>query len=229
MSDGAGGHGSGDVASKLVVESIIDAFARDPLVDPPHLHKLLLAAQNAVMAAKAINPRAGDMHATCVALMIDREHNRALWGHVGDSRLYLFRNGKLHHQTRDHSLVQNMIDAGYGSNDLSRTHPNRNLLTSAIGNPGELEATMSEDFVALEPNDTFLLCSDGLWEHVMEDYMAQALARSDSLQDWISRMAAKVSQEAGNGHDNYTAIGVSTYAPPSPEQEVSTVSRSVGA
>lgn len=208
VSDGAGGHGSGDVASRLVVNAVIESFSLNPVVSSENVARLLEAAQTAVVEAKQASPGGDDMYATCVLLLIDRKSCRAVWGHAGDSRLYLFRAGKLCYQTRDHSLVQNMIDAGYGSAEMSRTHPNRNLLTSAIGNPGDLEITVSDDALGLSDGDAFLLCSDGWWEYVHEDRMVGLLDQARPVQAWIEDMAGVVEREARSGNDNYTAIGV---------------------
>lgn len=207
VSDGAGGHGSGDLASSIVVETIIERFRSFPSVSSDSLACLLESAQTAVLEAKSDG--GADMHATCVVLLIDRETEKAVWGHVGDSRLYLFRDGRLLYQTRDHSLVQNMIDAGYGTTDMIRTHPNRNLLTSAIGNSGDLEATISDQMLALQSADTFLLCSDGWWEYVEEAEMERSLSQSDgNLAVWLEAMGGVVARDAGTSNDNYTAVGV---------------------
>ncbi|WP_018607290.1 PP2C family protein-serine/threonine phosphatase [Uliginosibacterium gangwonense] len=208
LSDGAGGHGSGDVASRLVVEAVIDSFRKNPVADEEQAAKLLQAAQDAVVGAKQANLNGDDMHATCVILLIDRLSDQAVWGHVGDSRLYLFRAGRLSYQTRDHSLVQNMIDAGYGAPEMIRSHPNRNLLTSAIGNIGDLEATVSGAPLTLMPGDTFLMCTDGWWEYVVEDRMAELLQKGAPLQSWLHDMAGLVSKDGESGLDNYTAIAV---------------------
>ena len=88
------------------------------------------------------------MHATAVLLLIDQHDRLAVWGHVGDTRIYLFRRGRVAFQTRDHSLVQNMIDAGYGSVDMIRTHPQRSLLTSAIGSSEAISLSVSAEPMA---------------------------------------------------------------------------------
>ena len=112
VSDGAGGHGSGDVASRLVVSTVLRQFSAHPRVAPDEASTLLQAANDAVVREKTNGNTRDDMHATAVLLLIDPRRGLAVWGHVGDTRIYLFRRGRVAYQTRDHSLVQNMIDAG---------------------------------------------------------------------------------------------------------------------
>lgn len=207
VSDGAGGHGGGDVAARLVVDSVLQRFAAAPEVSPENAIALLEAAHQAVMQAKQ-REGAADMHATCVLLLVDCERQLAVWGHAGDSRVYFFRQGCLQSQTRDHSLVQSMIDAGYGGTEMLRTHPQRSLLTSAIGNAGELHLSVSDEPLALEAGDSFLLCSDGWWEHVHEDQMQLSLRRSRGVHDWLQDMEQVLLQDGSSNRDNYTAIVV---------------------
>lgn len=208
VSDGAGGHGGGDVASRLVVKTVLERFAANPVVSSEMAVNLLETAHAELMKAKEQQPAGPDMHATCVLLMIDREQGQAVWGHAGDSRAYLFRNGQLTYQTRDHSLVQSMIDAGYGSTDLIRTHPQRSLLTSAIGNAGELVISVSGDPVPTDAGDVFMLCSDGWWEYVDEAHMQRILTEASSADAWLESMADIVERDAGTDNDNYTAVGI---------------------
>jgi PPM family protein phosphatase len=206
VSDGAGGHGSGDRAAQLVVSSVLDGFSRQAEVSENAAISLLEAAQAAVMAEKAAHPEGDDMHATAAILLIDAQRCEAVWSHVGDTRIYLFREHVLQHQTRDHSMVQNMINAGYCSPEMSRNHPMRSLLTSAIGDAGNLELTVSGPPIAVGPGDAFLICSDGWWEYVDEQGMASELATAGSAAEWLERMAARVEAHDNPLSDNYSAI-----------------------
>lgn len=206
ISDGAGGHGSGDKASQLVVGTALQQFANQPVVDAEHVVGLLEGAHNVVMATKRANPTGDDMHATAAILTIDIKSQEAVWGHVGDTRIYLFRGQKIAHQTRDHSLVQNMIDAGYGEPAMIRGHPQRSLLTSAIGNADDLTVSVSGPPTHIEPGDVLFMCTDGWWEYVTESEMESLLATCADSRDWLARMADLVVRRAGDYSDNYTAM-----------------------
>lgn len=208
VSDGAGGHGSGDRAAQIVVSTVLEQFSARPEVSEARAIGLLEAAQAAVMAEKHANPDGDNMHATAAVLLIDPEARTAVWSHVGDTRIYLFRNGQVMHQTRDHSLVQSMIDAGYGDAAMIRTHPQRSLLTSAIGNADDLALSVSGAPLPIAAGDAFLICSDGWWEYVDESAMAAELAASDASAGWLERMAAIVERHDNQHSDNYTAIAV---------------------
>lgn len=208
VSDGAGGHGSGDVAAALVVDTVLEHFAADPGVSAERVVNLLEAAHQVVMQAKQVQG-ADDMHATCVVLILDSSRHLAVWGHAGDSRVYFFRGAELISQTRDHSLVQSMIDAGYGDQGMTRTHPQRSLLLSAIGSAGELTVGVSGQAQVVMAGDAFLLCTDGWWEPVLEAKMQDSLMHNPDPAEWLAAMAAIARQESELGHDNYTAMAVS--------------------
>lgn len=208
VADGAGGHGSGDRAAQLVVSSILEDFARLPCISESDALALLETAQSAVMGEKAAHRDGDDMHATAALLLLDARQGKAVWSHAGDSRIYLFREGKLLLRTRDHSLLQNLIDAGYCANGQERGHPMRSLLTSAIGNAEDLELTASGSPIAVVPGDAFLICSDGWWEHVDEACMSSQLASASSAANWLESMAAVVEAEGNGSSDNYTAIAL---------------------
>jgi|APFre7841882724_1041349.scaffolds.fasta_scaffold18922_2 serine/threonine protein phosphatase PrpC len=110
MSDGAGGHRGGQVASKMVVSRVLDWFRAAPACDPQSIGAALVAANDTLLSEQQRDAELADMHATAVVLAIDRERDVATWAHLGDSRLYRFREGRVALRTRDHSLAQQMID-----------------------------------------------------------------------------------------------------------------------
>lgn len=209
VSDGAGGHGSGDRAAQIVVSTILEHFSQQLLIGTDEALHLLEVAQAAVMAEKKATETANDMHATAAVLLVDLQRCEAVWSHVGDTRIYHFRQHELLSLTRDHSLVQNMIDAGYETSaDMCRNHPMRNLLTSSIGNAEDLLLTVSGAPIAIAPGDTFLICSDGWWEYVDETSMARQLAAAKNGAEWLEGMAQIVETQGGEKNDNYTAIAL---------------------
>ncbi|WP_345533693.1 PP2C family protein-serine/threonine phosphatase [Viridibacterium curvum] len=208
VSDGAGGHGSGDVASQMVVRTILDNFVAQLPATSETAAALLEAAQNAVMSHKAAHPEGDNMHATATVLLIDSQTLTAAWGHVGDTRVYLFRERRVVFQTRDHSVVQQFIDAGYGDTSIIRAHPHRSLLTAAIGNADELTISVSGPPVQLIDGDVLLICSDGWWELLEERVMEAMLEDSSSVAEWLNSMARRIELNMATNSDNFSAIAV---------------------
>lgn len=213
VADGAGGHGGGDVASKLAVQHIIEQFGAAPLARPDEVQDLLLDTNAHVIRHRADAPEQANMHSTVVALFIDLDGGQALWGHAGDSRLYLFRDGQMLAHTRDHSLVQSLVDAGLLGDDQLRTHPRRSELLSALGSePEHLHLTAAAKPWRLQPGDVFLLCTDGLWEYVNEVEMCASLVRAGDPQAWLTALETLVLKNAAAQHkvhhDNFSAISV---------------------
>lgn len=213
VADGAGGHGGGDIASKLVVTHIIDQAAAAPLSGPEEVRELLVDANVHLVRNQSESDAAPDMHSTVVALFIDIMERKAIWGHSGDSRLYIFRDGRLVSHTRDHSLVQLMVDAGMLMPEQMRTHPRRSELQSALGSRAEdLLVSTADQPWHLEAEDVFLLCTDGLWEFVDESEMSSTLTRASDPASWLEALENLVVQHATEhgkkSHDNYSGIAV---------------------
>ncbi|MGZ8254152.1 MAG: PP2C family protein-serine/threonine phosphatase [Burkholderiaceae bacterium] len=213
VADGAGGHGGGDVAAKLVVSHIIDQASLAPLARADEVQDLLIDANAHLRRHQSDSDRTKDMHSTVVALFVDLTSQEALWGHAGDSRLYLFRDGLMLSQTRDHSVVQLMADAGLLMPEQMRTHPRRSELQSALGSAPEdlLVSTVAHPW-SLRPRDVFLLCTDGLWEYVDEAEMCASLSRATDPGAWLAKLEELVllhAAESGKtGHDNFSGIAV---------------------
>lgn len=220
VADGAGGHGGGDVASRLAVQHIIEQFASAPLSRPDEVQDLLLDTNATVIRHRTDDPALANMHSTVVALFIDLAGSQALWGHAGDSRLYLFRKGQMLAHTRDHSVVQSLVDAGLLGPDQMRTHPRRSELLSALGSPPEhLHVTAAARPWRLQAGDVFLLCTDGLWEYVNEAEMCASLDRAAHPQAWLAGLEQLVLRHAAEQgqtrHDNFSAISIWVGSPAS--------------
>jgi len=208
LSDGAGGHRGGNIASDMVVRMTALGLQSASQATPEYLTQLVRDTHVAINEQQHGKRSAERMHATVVALWIDARREEALWTHVGDSRLYLLRHGRVCHVTRDDSVVQRMVDAGYLTPEEAIDHPHKNQLLAAMGTEGEIEPTTVEHPMPIEDGDAFLLCSDGWWDLFSKRAIEAAFAAADSPQDWLDRMQAQIRDAARPKQDNYSAIAV---------------------
>ena len=147
------------------------------------------------------------MKTTLVVLLTDG--NRMQWAHIGDSRLYYFKGGKLKQRTLDHSVPQMLVAAGEIREEEIRFHPDRNRLLRVMGTEWDSPRYKVEDPVACSGKDALLLCTDGFWEWIVEKEMRAALKRSKSPAEWLERMEREIRKNgAGKGMDNYSAVAV---------------------
>lgn len=200
VADGLGGHGGGEQASSTAAEVICREWAGS--ADREKLIELIQKANRRVLD---IQTRTCSMKTTVTVLTV--EERRAVWAHVGDSRLYHFLDGKLIFQTRDHSVAQIGVMLGEITVDQIRFHEDRNRVLRALGQDDDLKIECNEQ--SLEPGrHAFLLCSDGFWEYVLESEMEQDLAQSTSPEDWLERMRRRLTERVPADNDNNTAAVV---------------------
>jgi serine/threonine protein phosphatase PrpC len=215
IADGTGGHKGGEVAARLAVDAVLGAFCAAPAFGAQALLSYAARATAGVAEARGADPELADMSTTLAALLIDSRAARAVWAHLGDSRIYLFRAGRVHAVTCDHSLVQQLVDAGYANAAELRRHPQRNVLLAAVGAEGDLAVTASGECV-LQAGDALLACSDGLWEWILEAEMEQALAATARSEDWLAAMCARADAAvgaSGKERDNYSAYAIRVHRP----------------
>lgn len=213
VADGAGGHGGGDTASAIVVDTVLADLRYLTLAElPPTGERLAnaLAHANANIVEEQSHggPALRDMRSTATLLAIDRERRTAAWAHCGDTRLYCFRAGTVVAQTRDHSMVQDMVDARLISAEAARHHPRRNVLFSALGTLEGLSIAAHPGTFELHARDAFLICTDGLWEYVEDATMIATLAQAVSPRAWLEALAEDVRAHAKAGNDNFSASAV---------------------
>ena len=148
-----------------------------------------------------------DSYTTIVILLIIG--NKAQWCHVGDSRIYYFKQGVPKERSADHSVPQMLFNAGMIREDQIRNHPDRSKLLRAVGRGDkELQVDVS-DIHELSTGDAFLLCSDGFWEYVTEEEMENSLRSIYTARDWITAMETCVKDGGKDKNaDNYSAVGV---------------------
>ncbi|ADU51036.1 protein serine/threonine phosphatase [Thermaerobacter marianensis DSM 12885] len=198
VADGMGGHRAGEVASWLALRTL-----REQVVAGAPLAEAVLAANQEVFRRQAGDPDLSGMGTTLTAAVIGRGGAVELC-HVGDSRAYLLRQGCLSRLTRDHSLVEEFVRSGALTEQEARRHPQRNLLTRAIGT--DVAVPVDETTVQLQPSDLLLLCSDGLSEAVPDARLADLLAAAGPA-DLAARVDALIEAAlAAGGADNITAV-----------------------
>jgi PPM family protein phosphatase len=209
LADGAGGHGNGHVAAHVVVRESVAEITRQAERQPlPELDKVASMA-NHVLNQKQIGATGQRrMHSTLVMLWIDQTSQRAVWTHVGDSRLYLLRQGRVMKVTRDDSLVQQMVDVGLITPQEARHHSQRNQLVAAMGIEEPLSPHLSDPQFVTKDGDAFLLCSDGWYDQLDALDIEYALSHATTVDEWLDAMQALVLKRQTPHQDNFTAVAV---------------------
>jgi serine/threonine protein phosphatase PrpC len=207
VADGLGGYRGGEMAARMAVEAVLTSFRDNTELSVAALKRHLQAAQQSVLKAQNEHPELSTMRTTIVVLLSDSR--RALWAHVGDSRLYCFDNGQIVSCTSDHSVVQARVSAGELSADQIRYNEDRSRLLRCIGDPkGELRPTILPQPRPLGQGMAFLLCTDGFWEKIREAEMEVDLAKAQNAKGWLALMADRVLERITDDCDNYTAMVV---------------------
>jgi protein phosphatase len=200
VADGMGGAQAGEVASRAAAE----AFDRDlPDAPPgPLLRETIEAANRKIHQLARADPSRAGMGTTITAAIVDAGSEEVGIGHVGDSRAYRLRGGRLERLTRDHSLVEEMRRKGQITDEQAEEHPQRSIITRALGPEPEVEVDVQT--VPAAPGDVFLLCSDGLTTMVDEERIAAVLSAADSMREAVRTLVDEAN--AAGGRDNITAL-----------------------
>jgi len=198
--DGVAGLPGGDYAAQLVRDTLLTQLQRSKHFTPDSTRAAIEHCQQTLLIAQGNNPNFSRMSTTLAALFIDRETERAWWAHAGDSRVYHFRHGVLHEVTRDHSLAQQLQEAGYENTGI-----NSNLLYNALGVEPARPVTFSE-VVALTDGDAFLVCTDGFWLNLTTQEMEQALRMVNACEEWLALMEQAVNRSVKS--DNLSALAI---------------------
>lgn len=213
VADGMGGHRGGEVASQIAVQQIGDVFKRGTSPDAQALLEQALREANQCIFERANNEAELEgMGTTAVALLLDGQHEAVL-GHVGDSRAYRMRQGKLEQLTADHSVVGELVRRGQLSPEEARHHPQSNEILRALGTRSDVEIEFTR--VDVQPGDQFLMCSDGLSGMLSDQAIAQVL--SEHPADEVPPRLIELANEAG-GMDNIT-VQIAVLPPAEPDLE----------
>ena len=209
LADGMGGYNAGEVASGMAVAFIKSEMGR--WLSQAGLHAnakevrraLEICVENAnhsIFNAANSNPQYAGMGTTLVVAVF--QNQRLMLGHIGDSRCYRLRNDDFQQISKDHSLLQEQLDAGMITPEQARTSLNRNLVTRALGVEDTVLLEVQEHRV--EENDVYLICSDGLSDMVSDDAMAQVMLQDGSL-DGKALQLIDAANDAG-GRDNISVM-----------------------
>jgi protein phosphatase len=207
VADGMGGHSAGEVASQLAADVVTRLYYETGGEPGQALRHAVEEANRRIHEAAARDAAKHGMGTTCTALALCG--GRAYAAHVGDSRLYMLRDGQLYQLSEDHSAVNEMVKLGIITKEQARTHEDKNVILRALGTTPDVEVSMLEPF-AVREGDRYLLCSDGLHDLVLEDEIASVLSESADIHAAGERLIA-MAKERG-GHDNIT-VGIIAIMP----------------
>jgi protein phosphatase len=200
VADGMGGYEGGQEASRLAVETMLAMYRDFAGGDPQQaLIEALQAAHEQIRRYSFVHPELRGMGTTCTAAAI--VHNALHYAHVGDSRLYLIRDRQIKRITRDHSYVGRLVEAGMISPEEAETHPQRNILTAALGTSPDLVIDSPGHPEPLRSEDVLLICTDGLWGLVRDPEIFAAVENKSAEQ--AGRELIELARERG-GPDNIT-------------------------
>lgn len=200
VADGMGGHQRGEVASALALDTLLEATQQgESLEHAAH------SANAAIIAAGEQDPDSAGMGTTLVAVRFSGAQFELAW--VGDSRAYRVSGQGIEQVSRDHSLVQELVDAGQLSQDEARNHPRRNVVTRCLGQ-AELALDVSVVRGALNPGELLLLCSDGLSGEMRDEQIQQLCAAAGTLDELVEQLIAGANQAGGRDNISCIVIGL---------------------
>ena len=203
--DGLGGNKAGEVASQLTVEIIHDSFIKSKSGD--YLERINLAIQeanNIVFDKSLNNPNLKGMATTVEVLFLS--DTTIYWGHIGDSRIYFFKDKKLKQLTKDHSLVQKLVDEGMLTPKDAEFHPNKNIITRALGDTPSVEVDLNKLKFDSGNSCLFIVCTDGVTAEINNDELEEILMLGNSEE--ISEKLSSIIEERG-APDNYSFVLIS--------------------
>lgn len=205
IADGLGGHAGGELASELLVQAVIHAYQsiKQPMISQPSafLALAILHAHRAINAMGKAQTPPLQPRTTCVLCLV--QDGYAYWAHVGDSRLYLYRNNEVVRRTKDHTIIEKLRQEGVLSEQDMLEHPEKNRLLKCVGGPREPSVALGEE-TALMPGDKLLLCTDGLWEAMSAEDIQQFINRDD-LEDAVVDMLITAENNMVGSSDNISA------------------------
>ncbi|MBS1889586.1 MAG: Stp1/IreP family PP2C-type Ser/Thr phosphatase [Actinobacteria bacterium] len=219
IADGMGGARAGEVASKTVVE----AFDHQLPDAPPErvLRETIEGANRTIHSLAGKDPNLSGMGTTTTAAIVDEQAEEVAIGHVGDSRAYRLRRGKLERLTRDHSLVEEMRRKGQLTEAQAEDHPQRSIITRSVGPEPEVDVDLQT--VPAQSGDIFLICSDGLTTMLDEEHIERILARATSMPNAVRALVDEANRAGGRDNISVIAFKLVDAAEPSLASEGATL------
>ncbi|MGH2997095.1 MAG: Stp1/IreP family PP2C-type Ser/Thr phosphatase, partial [Gaiellaceae bacterium] len=200
VADGMGGAQAGEVASRLAAAAFREYHEADELEPEARVRAIVQEANRRIYERALADAEASGMGTTITAALV--EPGAVTIGHVGDSRAYRLREGKLEQLTQDHSLVADLIRSGRLTPEEAETHPQRSVITRALGTDAEVDVDTLT--VEASPGDVFLLCSDGLTTMVPDEEILEIVGRAKDLES-AAKALVKAANRSG-GEDNVTVV-----------------------
>lgn len=208
LADGMSGHAGGKLASETFVKSVSQSFHASQFPHPipkKFLREIITIANQDVLDVGARQNPPQQPRTTCVVALIQQGH--AWWAHIGDSRLYLLRNGTTNIQTTDHSKVAELFSRGLISKEERQKHPERHIITRCIGTPNIRPMPTVSDKTELQHDDVLLLCTDGLWGALPEEELLQYMD-NNHIESALEELAIKAETATYPHSDNVSAVAL---------------------
>lgn len=206
VADGLGGHRGGEVASEILVQTMMHGFRslRQPVIGRPSAFLALgiLQAHHTIIAHGQAAMPPMDPRTTCVVCLV--QNGYAYWAHVGDSRLYLIRQNHVLLRTQDHTAIEEMHQGGLLTEEEMLEHPQKSHLLNCLGGGIKPTISMGEETL-LQPGDTLLACSDGLWEAFTPEEITRYL-KVPALDEAVENMLNDAVRKMKQGSDNVSAV-----------------------
>jgi len=202
VADGMGGYEGGQEASRLAIETVRHIYGSFVENDPQKtLLEALASAHRSIQRYAQEHPQFQGMGTTCTALsIVDRQ---LCFAHVGDSRLYLVREAAISRLTRDHTYVSRLVESGLVRSEEAESHPQRHILTAALGSGEAVEPDVPESPLSLQKGDTLVLCTDGLWSLIAEQELGRIVQADTPAES--CRLLVRMALERG-APDNITVL-----------------------
>ena len=208
VADGLGGHLQGELAAQIAVDTLGTAFQREAqpqLADPGEFLARSLSSAHAAILSEARKLELPETPRTVIAACVVQDAH-AFWAHVGDCRFYLVRKGRILVRSRDHTVVQRLVDEGRIREEAAATHPHRNRLLQCLGSY-ETPSIECGASARLAQDDILLICSDGFWGPLTQRQLMHALL-SRPLAEAIPELVALAESCAGPDCDNISVVAM---------------------